>query len=90
MQFLPLGPEEPLEEVMATHSSILAWRMSWTEPGGLQYIELQRTGPEMSQHTANTCVPKITVLVFELLDCIKVYIAQVKKTGCCVNTCLHL
>ena len=48
MQFLPLGPEEPLEEVMATHSSILAWRMSWTERGGLQYIELQRTGPEMS------------------------------------------
>ena len=35
-------------------------------------------------------MPKITVLIFELLDCIKVYIAQVKKTGCCVSTCLHL
>ena len=34
-----------LEEGMATHSSVLAWRISWTEePGGLQSIELQRVG----------------------------------------------
>ena len=32
-----LGPEDPLEEEMSTHSSILAWKISWTEkPGGLQ------------------------------------------------------
>ena len=32
-----LGGEDPLEEGMATHSSILAWRIPWTEePGGLQ------------------------------------------------------
>ena len=32
-----LGREDPLEEGMATHSSILAWRIPWTEePGGLQ------------------------------------------------------
>ena len=32
-----LGQEEPLEEEMATHSCILAWRIPWTEePGGLQ------------------------------------------------------
>ena len=32
-----LGREDPLEEGMATHSSVLAWRISWTEePGGLQ------------------------------------------------------
>ena len=32
-----LGREDPLEKGMATHSSILAWRISWTEePGGLQ------------------------------------------------------
>ena len=30
-----LGREDPLEKEMATHSSILAWRISWTEPGGL-------------------------------------------------------
>ena len=33
-----LGREDPLEKEMATYSSILAWRMLWTEePGGLQY-----------------------------------------------------
>ena len=33
------GQEDPLEEGMATHSSILAWRIPWTEePGGLQSI----------------------------------------------------
>ena len=36
-------PEDPLEEGMATHSSILSWRIPWTqEPGGLQSTGLQR------------------------------------------------
>ena len=39
-----LGWEDPLEGGMATHSSILAWRIPWTsEPGGLQSIGLQRS-----------------------------------------------
>ena len=38
-----LGREAPLEEGMATHSSILAWRVPWTEePGGLQSMGSQR------------------------------------------------
>ena len=38
-----LGGEDPLEEDMATHFSILAWRFPWTEePGGLQSLGLQR------------------------------------------------
>ena len=38
-----LGWEDPPEEGMATHSSILAWRISWTEqPGTLQSMGLQR------------------------------------------------
>ena len=38
-----LGQEDPLEEGMATHSSILAWRIPWTEgPGGLQLKGSQR------------------------------------------------
>ena len=38
-----LGQEDPLEEGMATHSSILAWRIPWSEePGGLQSMGLQR------------------------------------------------
>ena len=37
--------EDPLEEGMATHSSILGWRSPWTEePGRLQSTELQRVG----------------------------------------------
>ena len=41
-----LGLEDPLEEGMATHSSIPAWKISWTEePGGLQSTGLQRVGP---------------------------------------------
>ena len=44
-QVLILGQEEPLEKGIATHSSILAWRIPWTEElGGLQSIGLQRVG----------------------------------------------
>ena len=40
-----LGVENPLEDGMATHSSILAWRIPWTEePGGLQSMRWQRVG----------------------------------------------
>ena len=40
-----LGREDPLEKGMATHSSIPAWRIPWTdEPGGLQSMRLQRVG----------------------------------------------
>ena len=42
-QVQPLGQEDPLDEGIATHSSILAWRTPWTEePGGLQSMESQR------------------------------------------------
>ena len=37
-----LGPEDPLEEEMATHSNIFAWRISWTEvPGRLHFMGSQ-------------------------------------------------
>ena len=40
-----LGREDPLEKEMATHSSILAWRIPWAEePGGLQSMGSQRVG----------------------------------------------
>ena len=45
MRVPSLGREDPLEEGMATHSSILAWRIPWTEePGRLQSMVLQRVG----------------------------------------------
>ena len=44
-QVQSLGREDPLEEEMATHPSILAWEIPWTEePGGLQSKGLQRVG----------------------------------------------
>ena len=44
-QIQSLGQEDALEKEMATHSSILASRILWTEePGGLEYIGLRRVG----------------------------------------------
>ena len=44
-QVRSLGQEDSLEKGMATHSSILAWRVRWTEePGGLQPVGSQRVG----------------------------------------------
>ena len=43
-QVRPLGWEDPLEKEMATHSSILAWRIPWTEePGELQFMGLKES-----------------------------------------------
>ena len=45
IQVQSLGWKDPLEEEMATHSSILAWRIPWIdEPGGLQSTGSQRVG----------------------------------------------
>ena len=47
-----LGQEDPLEEGMATHSSIVAWRIPWTEElGGLQSMGLQRVGNNLVTNT---------------------------------------
>ena len=49
-----LGQEDSLEEGMATHSSILAWRIPWTkEPGGLQSIGSQRVGYNWRHRTCS-------------------------------------
>ena len=45
IQVQSLGWDDPLEKGMAAHSSVLAWRVPWTEePGGLQSIGSQRVG----------------------------------------------
>ena len=53
-QVQSLGQEDPLERGMATHSSILAWRIPWTEePGGLRpwgHKELDMTGRQTNTH----------------------------------------
>ena len=51
-----LGWEDPLEKEMATHFSILAWEIPWTEePGGLQSMGLQESDmTEQLNHTSDT------------------------------------
>ena len=57
-----LGQEHPPEEGMATHSSILAWRILRTEePGGLQSIELQNW-TQMKQLNTHTCIISLGIL----------------------------
>ena len=49
LQVLSLGWEDPLEKGMATYSSILAWRVPWTEePGGLQSVGLQKSQHDLA------------------------------------------
>ena len=51
-QVQTLGREDPLEKGMATHSSILAWEIPWTEePGGLQSMGSQRIGHDWATNT---------------------------------------
>ena len=51
-QVWSLGWEDPLEKGMATHSSILAWRIPWTEEtGALQYMRLQRVRHNWATNT---------------------------------------
>ena len=87
MQVRSLGGEDPLEEGMATHSSILAWRIPWTgEPGGLQPKGHKQSDTTEGTHaqsfplvqkvTQETCsTPHISLSrkywLFELSDSIK-------------------
>ena len=49
MRIQSLGQEDPLEKEMATHFSILAWEIPWTEePGGIQSMESQRVGHDLA------------------------------------------
>ena len=53
-----LGREDPLEEGMATHASVLAWRIPWTEePGGLQSIGSQRVKHDWVTNSFTSFLP---------------------------------
>ena len=59
MQVRSLGWEDPLEDDMATHSNILAWRIPWTEkPCRLQSIGSQRVGHDWNNlaHSCSFCI----------------------------------
>ena len=54
MQVGSLGPEDPLQKEMATHSSILAWRIPWAEePGGLQSSGWQKESDMTERQNQN-------------------------------------
>ena len=57
-----VGQEDPREEGMATHSSVLAWEIPWTEePGGLQSIGLQRWTGLKRLRTHTLTAPKYSM-----------------------------
>ena len=61
LRFQSLGREDPPEEGMATHSSILAWRISWTEEsGGLQSTGSRRIGRDWSDLSTQICIRTYT------------------------------
>ena len=52
-----LSGEDPLEKEMATHSSILAWEITWTEePGGLQFMGSQSVRHDLQPPTTAYCL----------------------------------
>ena len=74
-----LGWEEPLEEEMATHSSILAWEISWTEEPG----RLQSMGSRRVRHDLVT-KPPLFKLLFLLLPQTEFFIPGVASTLKCI------
>ena len=63
------GLEDPLEKVMATHSSILAWRIPWTEePGGLQSLGLQRVRDDLATQQQQQSYSGHDIEIYRLLS----------------------
>ena len=61
-QVRSLGGEDPLEEDLATHSSVLVWRVPWTEePGGLQSVGLQSRDTTEANERAHTRPGSVTL-----------------------------
>ena len=63
-----LGWEDPLEKWMATHSSILAWRIPWIEePGRLQLMGLQRVGLDWMTNITIPTVDTYTIILYYII-----------------------
>ena len=65
---LILGQEDPLEEEMATHSSVLAWTIPWTETCGLQSMGLQRIGHDRAHKRYVHLYPDSVLILCICLD----------------------
>ena len=65
MQVRSLGGEVPLEKGMATHSSILAWRVPWTEePGRLHIHRVTRSRTRLEQLSTHPCTFMMTLVLW--------------------------
>jgi len=63
-QVQSLGLEDPLEEGMATHSSVLAWRIPWTEePGSVQSMGSQRVRHDGTTNTKTGIIAHVLVIL---------------------------
>ena len=66
-QVWPLGREDPLEKELAAHSTILAWRIPWTEaPGGLYSMGSRRVKQDLATKQQQQLVAKLSSWVCEL------------------------
>ena len=64
-QIRSLGWEDPLEREMATHFSILAWKIPWTEQAGkLQSMELQRVGHDFTTEHKHDICDTISIVIY--------------------------
>ena len=69
MQVQSLGRKDPLKEGIATHSSILAWRIPWTEePGRLQSTGSQRTGQDLEETQAGIKIAWTNINILRYAD----------------------
>ena len=87
-----LGREDPLEEDMATHSSILAWRIPWTEePGGLQSIGLLGVRHDYSNYM-HACMPVCLSLTYYVSQekYISLFSNKMKQNDLKLHSVLHL
>ena len=74
-----LSQEDPLEKEIATHFSILAWRISWTgEPGGLQSMGLQRIGHDRATNNLAFTYFENAVALDLLLQLLYIFIFKSK------------
>ena len=98
IQVRSLGQEDPLEESMATHSRILAWRIPWTkEPGGLQSMGSQRVGHDGAKNTFTYRDKYIsTRLVYNIgsssfpFCCFPLFLSLIAEEGFLISPCYSL
>ena len=77
MKVQSLGQEDPLEEEMATLSSILAWKIPWTEePGGLQFMGSRRVRHDWVTERARSTVENKQMKTGPLVMCVRLFLIK--------------